>query len=123
MSRTFLCALLLATAPIVVSQTQQGQTPAQQPMGTPPAFPGQTAPETKAPAPAQMSNADIEQQLQASFAKDPLLSGTNIQTKVDDESITLTGTVHDENQRQRALQLASPSVGSRKLIDKLTIGS
>jgi len=123
MSRTFICALLLSTATIAMSQTQPGQRPAQQPVGTPPTLPEQTAPETKAPAPAQMSNADIEQQLQASFAKDPLLGGTNIQTKVDDESITLTGTVHDENQRQRALQLASPSVGSRKLIDKLTLGS
>lgn len=123
MLRVIICALVLATAPIAMSQAQPGQKPAQQPMGTPPTFPGQTAPETKAPAPGQMSNADIEQQLQASFDKDSVLSGTNIQTKVDDENITLTGTVHDENQHQRALQLAQASAGARKIVDKLTIGT
>jgi osmotically-inducible protein OsmY len=123
MPRVFICALLLAMATIAVSQVNPGQKPTQPPMGTPPTFPGQTTPETKAPAPGQMSSADIEQQLQASLDKDSVLSGTNIQTRVDDDTITLTGTVHDESQHQRALQLAQASAGSRKIVDKLTIGS
>lgn len=67
-------------------------------------------------------NSRIEDNVQAVLQGDPLLSGAQVQTKVDDQSITLTGTVESYAQHQRVLQLVEPYVRWRKVVDKIRVG-
>lgn len=67
-------------------------------------------------------NSKIEDNVQAVLQGDPLLSGAQVQTKVDDQSITLTGTVESYAQHQRVLQLVEPYVRWRKVVDKIKVG-
>lgn len=68
-------------------------------------------------------NSRIEDNVQAVLQGDPLLSGAQVQTKVDDQSITLTGTVESYAQHQRVLQLVEPYVRWRKVVDKIRVGA
>jgi osmotically-inducible protein OsmY len=109
--------LLCATASLSQQQTKPAaalpdrmQAPTQQ-----------LPPETKAPAPGQVSSLDIEQELQKEFGRAPLLRGTQLKPSVDEQTIVLTGTVETQQQHDLALQLAQAYATERKLIDKITI--
>lgn len=65
------------------------------------------------------SNDKIQDNLQSVLSSDPILSDSNLQVQVDDQSITLTGTVETYAQHQRALQLVAPYSQTRKIIDKI----
>lgn len=65
------------------------------------------------------SNDNIQDNLQSVLSSDPILSDANVQVQVDDQSITLTGTVGTYAQHERALQLVAPYSGKRKIIDKI----
>lgn len=65
------------------------------------------------------SNGKIEDNLQSVLNADPILSSADVEVHVDDQSITLTGTVDSYAQHQRALQLAQPYAHSRKIVDKI----
>jgi osmotically-inducible protein OsmY len=66
-------------------------------------------------------NERIQSNLQSAFDDDPVLSGADITTNVDDESITLTGTVQSYLQHQRVLQLASSYIRNREIVDKVIV--
>lgn len=121
MTRIFLCALVLLATPLISAQ----QMPKNPPYTTPPTFPD-NRPEHRQPPvlpeqQSQMSNADVQQQIQQSIAKDPALMDANVHAKVDDNSIVLTGTVEDEAQHRRALASVQPYAGQRNVIDKLVV--
>lgn len=65
------------------------------------------------------SNDSIRDNLESVLQGDPILSGADVQTRVDDQSITLTGTVESYAQHQRVLQLVEPYTQMRKVIDKI----
>ncbi|HEX7286070.1 MAG TPA: BON domain-containing protein [Candidatus Angelobacter sp.] len=117
MIRMLFCILLLLTATLALAQQQPSgqQNP---PSGAPP--------QTQQPAPpAQqeraMSNSDIQGQVQSTLGNDPSLSGAQVQASVDDTSITLTGTVQSQAQKDRILALVSPYQAQRKIVDKVTV--
>lgn len=64
-------------------------------------------------------NRNIESNLRDVFGGDPALSGAQIDVKVDDSAITLTGSVQSEGQHRRAVQLASQYGQYRQIVDKL----
>jgi osmotically-inducible protein OsmY len=66
-------------------------------------------------------NARIQSNLQSAFDDDPVLSGTDLTANVDDERITLTGTVQSYLQHQRVVQLVSPYSNYREIVDKVTV--
>ena len=66
-------------------------------------------------------NERIQSNLQSEFDGDPVLTGAEVETQVDDESITLTGTVQSYLQHQRVLQLASAYDSYRKIVDNVTV--
>jgi hypothetical protein len=125
MKRILLALLVLLAAPQAFSQQQQpqGQNP---PYATPPKpdnqpqiqQPPQTAPKDQD---RSMANQDIESQLNNAFSNDPGLSGADVQAAVDDQNITLTGTVQSAGQRDRALALSQTYARYRNIVDKIKV--
>ena len=66
-------------------------------------------------------NERIQSNLQSALDDDPVLSGADLTANVDDESVTLTGTVQSYLQHQRVLQLVSPYYSYRRIVDKVTL--
>lgn len=119
MTRMLFLAFLLLSATIALTQQQPPgrQNP---PSGAPP----QTQ-QPPAPAPQEqqrpMANSDVQSQIQSTLGNDPSLSGAQVQASVDDQSITLTGAVQSQAQKDRVLALVSPYQAQRKIVDKITV--
>jgi BON domain-containing protein len=112
-----LCAAL-SFCPGVLLASQAGfQFPQSKPSISDP-----NAPNTK-PAEHQKTSAkDVEENLRKGFdSKNAAYAGSDIQAVVDDQSVTLTGTVKSESQREMALQLAQAYAGNRKIVDRLVV--
>jgi hypothetical protein len=120
MNRILLCTLLLLGTPMLCQE---------QPQNLDPMVPrAQASPESSAHAdksePLQdkvAGNERIQNNLQSALDDDPTLSGTDVSANVDDERITLTGTVQSYLQHQRVLQLVSPYYSYRRIVDKVTV--
>jgi osmotically-inducible protein OsmY len=78
-------------------------------------------PDTKAPPPQRLSNAQVEQQIRDKIKSEPVLANTNVGVRTNDRSVTLTGTVDTERQRDLALSIAQSYAGNRKIGDKIKI--
>jgi osmotically-inducible protein OsmY len=120
MTRMLVYTLLLLGTPMLAQQSQTSN----------PIFPNaQVVPESTAQTdqseqPLQdkaAGNERIQSNLQSVFDGDPTLSGTQVVAAVDDQSITLTGTVESHLQHQRVLQLVSPYFSYRTIVDKVTV--
>jgi osmotically-inducible protein OsmY len=123
MTRKFTCSLLLALILMVCqSESQEPSTTSAQ------AAPesGAQAQQSEQPIQARLqekaaANEDIQSNLQSALDDDPILSGADLETQVNDESITVAGTVQSYWQYQRVLQLVSPYSGSRNIVDKINV--
>jgi hypothetical protein len=121
MTRILVYSLLLLGTPILAQQ----QLPS--PLPTAPnaqESPVETAQTNQSEQPLQekaAGNERIQSNLQTAFDDDPTLSGTEVAATVDDERITLTGTVQSYLQHQRVLQLVSPYFTYRQIVDKVTV--
>ena len=127
--KSVVCTLLLFVATVALGQ--------QQPVpGTPPFNPNpqsrgnnappneqspaeQMPPDTKAPA--HVSNSDIERQLQNAFDQEPVLTGTHLKATADDDAVTISGTVENEQQHKIALEMTQGKAGERKIVDKIVV--
>ena len=111
----------------VTSAFAQQQLPTNSPpYTTPPTFPDgrpqqQMPPDTKAPPPQDLSDSEVEQQIQKKLSREPALANTEIGVKIDATSVTLTGSVDTERQRDLALRIAQSYAGQRKVVDKIKI--
>lgn len=122
------CAVLFL-ATIVLGQ-QQGQPPPRTmpPYQTPPTFPegrqtprAQMPPDTQAPGPETMSSERVEGQILDQLRAEPALSGTNIDARVDNNSVVLTGNVDTITQHNLALRIAQSNAGHRRIIDRIKV--
>ena len=121
MNRILLCILMLMGTSLIGQQQPNNQAP--------PILNAQVSPEnsTQADQPdwtfqdKAAGNTRIQSNLQSAFDDDPVLSGTDLTASVDDERITLTGTVESYLQHQRVVQLASPYSNYREIVDKVTV--
>ena len=116
----------LALAVVTLAFAQQQPPTHTPPYTTPPTFPEgrpqrQMAPDTKAPPPQDLSASEVEQQIQDKLNREPTLANTEIGVKIDAKSVTLTGSVNTENQRDLALRIAQSYAGHRKILDKIKI--
>jgi len=123
MTRILACSLLLlSTLAVCQSQNLKSSfTSAQASSDS-----GAQAQQPKQPVQAllqdnEAANEDIQSNLQSALDDDPILSEANVGTEVDDQSITLTGTVQSYWEHQRVLQLVAPYSSSRNIVDKLTV--
>jgi osmotically-inducible protein OsmY len=105
--------LLLCFTPAVLCQQPGTQSPQpsimdEKPKNTKPAH--------------SMSTKDVADKLEKGLdSKNAAYNGSKIKAVVDDQSVTLNGTVNSESQREMALQLAKAYGGDRKIVDRLVI--
>jgi hypothetical protein len=121
MSRILVCTLLLLGTPMLCQQQPQNQDPA---IPNTQASPENTAQTDQSEQPLQdksAGNERIQSNLQSVFDDDPILSGAEVAANVNDENITLTGTVQSYLQHQRVLQLVSPYYSYRMIVDKVRV--
>ena len=117
---------LLLAAQFMVAQ-QQGPPYETAPNTTPPTFPRDQSPEdplppdTKAPSHEQLSNPELRQQIDDSFSAEPKLADSRLSVSVDDEAVTLTGTVDNEQQHDLAIGIAKSHAGDREIVDKIQV--
>ena len=70
----------------------------------------------------QMSTKGVAEELQKRLDnKNAAYAGSKIQAVVDDQNITLSGTVTSQSQHEMAMQLAKAYAGDRRIIDRLVI--
>ena len=116
----------LALAFVTSTFAQQQPPTNSPPYTTPQTFPEggpqqQMPPDTKAPPPQDPSASEVEQQIQDKLNREPALANTKIGVKIDDTSVTLTGSVDTEKQRDIALRIAQSYARYRKVVDKIKI--
>jgi osmotically-inducible protein OsmY len=114
--REWLLGALLCLIPgVALGQQSDMQVPKSQ-------IPEDNAPSTKPRHDQKLSTKEVDEKLRNGFDnKNPAYAGSNIQVVVEDQSITLTGTVQSEGQREMALQLARAYADDRTIIDRLVI--
>ena len=130
LSFAFLAFVLSPIAPAAQMTNPQGTPPTfPQDQGKPdstgpdrrlPSDPSSMPPDTKAPKPAAQ---DIQQQIEEKLAAEPELANSDIRVNVDKQTVKLTGTVNDPNQRTLALRIAQAYAADHKVIDKLKLRS
>jgi osmotically-inducible protein OsmY len=112
-SRWALCALILMGSANMLASTAP-QLPHQ-------TTTDQNSPNNK-PVHDQKATKDVSEKLEKAFdPKNAAYAGSSIQPVVDDQTVTLDGTVKDEGQREMAMQLARAYAGNRKIVDRLRI--
>ena len=121
MKRLLLLLALLLFPALALGQ-QQGESPYDiSPYGLDKNPAAQLPPDTKAPAPQEVSPAWIEQQIQVMLDSEPTLDGTAVKVTVDETSVVLFGTVNSAQEHDLVLQVAKSYARERKIIDQLTI--
>jgi osmotically-inducible protein OsmY len=71
---------------------------------------------------AAVSDSDLESQIQNALNKEPTLSGNNTHVKVSGDTIELDGTVTGNKEKTTATRIVQSYAGSKKLVNRLTIG-
>jgi len=68
-----------------------------------------------------MSSERVEQQITQHLSSEAALAKTNVDAKVDESSVVLTGSVDTETQHDLAVRIAQSYAGERKLVDKIKV--
>ena len=130
--KPFVCSFVLLLASLGFGQ-QQGPPSTSPPYQTPPTFPEgqqtpreqipreQMPPDTQAPPPRTMSSEQVERQIIHRLTSEPALADANVDAKVDENSVVLTGSVDTEAQHDLAVRIAQSYAGDRKLVDKIKV--
>jgi osmotically-inducible protein OsmY len=106
--------LLLLSTPAMLAQ-QPGSERSK------PSISDNNAPNTKTDH-RQMSTKDVAEKLQRDLdSKNAAYAGSNIRAVVDDQSVTLNGTVTSQSQHEMAMQLARAYAGDRRITDRLIV--
>jgi len=110
---SLIVAVLAASVPSALAQ--------QLPQSSAPPAPDANAPNTKEHH-GQMSTKDVKEKLQKAVdSKNAAYAGSDIKVAVDDQNVTLTGTVQSSMQIEMAKQLAEAYAGNRKVVSQLAI--
>ena len=120
-------AVLLLSVPLALAAQIPG-IPGQPPItghpggGVPdPNAPNDTKPE-KPKKQKRTSSKELQEKFKKMYdTKNAAYRGSNIQTQVDDQSVTLSGSVKSSMQRDMALQLARLYGEDRQVVNKLVI--
>jgi hypothetical protein len=69
-----------------------------------------------------IEEAGLTAKVKSKITLDDTLDGSRIHVSSDDDRVTLTGTVIDQRQHARALQLARETDGVASVVDQLSVG-
>lgn len=69
-----------------------------------------------------IEEASLTAKVKSKMTLDDTLDGSRIHVSTDDQRVTLTGTVIDQRQHARALQLARETEGVASVVDQLSVG-
>jgi osmotically-inducible protein OsmY len=70
-----------------------------------------------------LDEAGLTAKVKSKIALDDTLDGSRVQVSTDDNRVTLTGTVINEVQHRRALDLARETEGVSSVVDHLSVGT
>ena len=70
-----------------------------------------------------LEEAGLTAKVKSKIALDDTLDGSRIQVSTNDSRVTLTGTVINEAQHRRALDLARETEGASSVVDHLSVGT
>jgi hypothetical protein len=121
MTRILLCTLLLLGTSMLCQQQPQGPDPTVTNAQASPEDLARTDQSGQTLQDKAAGNERIQSNLQSAFDDDPTLSGAEVTANVNDKSITLSGTVQSYLQHQRVVQLVSPYIRNRKIVDKTIV--
>ena len=68
-----------------------------------------------------MEEGSLTAKIKAKMVLDDLVKARAINVTTDDATVTLTGTVHSSQERERALALARETQGVTRVVDRLTL--
>jgi osmotically-inducible protein OsmY len=97
---------------------QQEQPP---PATTPPTFPEGQTPGSQASPSEKMSDQAVEGKILDQLRAEPALSDTNVDARVDQNSVVLSGSVRNMAQHDLAVRIAQENAGSRNVVDKIKV--
>lgn len=114
-----------STAP---DQTPQSSQPSTAPDQTPQQQPstgdsGSKMPQNDASAGMASSPNDVENSIETAIKQDPSLASSNVQVKVTDKKVELTGDVSSKDQKKAAEKIAKDNAGSRKVKNHIKVAS
>jgi osmotically-inducible protein OsmY len=121
MSRIVVCVVLSLLSTLAVAQQQSANPPSADPNASQQPSPEQSPQGQKNPQDKSGANSQMQSDISSALSSDPSLSGTDVQSTVDDVSITLTGTVQSQAQMDRVLALVSPYSRYRNVVNKVAI--
>src|SRR6266850_1059938 len=132
MRRIILSAAILVLSVGMFAQ-QQGRPPydEQPPVQTPPTFPEDhdpgvrpvppnMPPDTTAP-PRELSNSEVQQQIQNKLSSEPMLKNNQLSAEVTDDEVVVSGTTDSQAERDVALRIAESYAGERPVVNKVEI--
>jgi len=120
-----LCGTLLLFASMTIAQQQERPPYYPPPHSTRPGSPeaqnpGQRMP-PDSPAPQTLTSAQVAQQIQEKLDTEPILKASKLTVAVDDATVTLSGSVSNEQKHEIALRIAGSYAGKRDIVDHITI--
>jgi osmotically-inducible protein OsmY len=72
---------------------------------------------------AANASGDVQTSIQSALQQDPSLANANVQAKVTDKNIELTGTVNSKDQKEAAEKIAKQNAGDRKVKNHIKVAS
>lgn len=119
----FVLAILLATA--TFAQTpgypQSSSPPQTMPYRPLPPDQSQRQQEEMGPQSQAVPPAQVEQEIQQAFRAQPALSNTRLSAAANLSTVTVNGTVANENQHQLALRVAALHANGRRVVDDIKV--
>jgi osmotically-inducible protein OsmY len=61
--------------------------------------------------------------VKSKLAADPEVSALDVSVQTEEGVVTLTGRVHDDEQRREAVRLARDTEGVRRVVDEIKVGT
>jgi len=120
-----LCGTLLLFASMTIAQQQERPPYYPPPHSTRPGSPEAQNPGQRMPpdslAPQTLTSAQVAQQIQEKLDTEPILKASKLTVAVDDATVTLSGSVSNEQEHEIALRIAGSYAGKRDIVDHITI--
>lgn len=68
-----------------------------------------------------LTSAEVAQQIQNKLDTEPILKASKLTVAVDDATVTLSGTVDNEQEHKISLRIAGSYAGKRDIVDHIKI--